>query len=120
MIQVTYDWEHCRMTIEGHAHSAEPGHDLVCAAVSALVYTLAANVRELESGGKVHFAYARLESGDAEIGCTPKGKHAALVGCILNAVCVGFEMLARQYPEYISYEIHGQRDSEGNPFYAMK
>ena len=107
MIQVTYYREHCRVTVEGHAHSAEPGHDLVCAGVSALAYTLAANVGNLEDSGKVRFAYARLDPGNAEIGCTPKGKYAALVGCVLNAVCVGFEMLARQYPEYISYEIHG-------------
>jgi len=107
MIRIAYHREACRVVIQGHAHSAEPGHDLVCAAVSALAYTLAGNVRELESGGKVRFAYARLESGDAEIGCTPKGRWEDTVRCLFDGVCLGFRLLAQRYPEYVVWEVYG-------------
>ena len=44
MILVTYYRSYNRLTVEGHAHSGEPGKDLVCASASILAYTLAANV----------------------------------------------------------------------------
>ena len=44
MIQVTYYKSYNRVTVEGHALSGAPGHDLVCAGASTLAYTLAANV----------------------------------------------------------------------------
>lgn len=106
MIQVTYHRQYCRVRIEGHAHSGEPGKDLVCAGVSALAYTLAANVANLESCGRARDVQVRLDNGDAEIACKPLGKFTAITELIFQAVCVGFEMLARQYPEYIRYEIY--------------
>lgn len=105
MIKVIYHEAHCRVTVEGHAYSGEPGKDLVCAGASALAYTLAANVGQLEECGYVRDVCLRLDSGAAEIGCRPKRRFTALVGCVMRSVCMGFEMLARQYPRYISYEI---------------
>ena len=107
MIKVIYYREHYRVTVDGHASSGEAGHDLVCAGASTLVYTLAANVGNLESAGRVRSPVVNLAPGRAEVSCRPKGKYEAVVRCILNAVCVGFELMADQYPEYIAYEIHG-------------
>lgn len=107
MIRVVYRSEHCGVSVEGHANSGDPGKDLVCAGVSALAYTLAGNVWTLEETGKVRDVYVKLESGAAEISCRPVRKYEAIVSCILRSVCIGFEMLARQYPQYISYEIRG-------------
>lgn len=107
MINVTYYRKHNRVTVKGHAHSDEPGRDLVCAGASALAYTLAANVGHLESLGQVRDVTVKMEPGDCEISCKPKGKYAATVRMILEAVCVGFELLAVNTPEYITYEIHG-------------
>lgn len=36
------------LTAKGHANTAEPGHDLVCAAVSSLVYGLAKAVADMD------------------------------------------------------------------------
>ena len=107
MIEVTYYRNHNRLTVKGHAYSEEPGRDLVCAGASALAYTLAANVGNLEANGCVRDVTVKMEPGDCEIGCKPKGKYAATVGRIMEAVCVGFELLASSRPQYISYEIHG-------------
>lgn len=36
------------LTANGHANTAEPGHDLVCASVSSLIYGFAKVVAEIE------------------------------------------------------------------------
>ena len=107
MIKATYYRRYNRLTIEGHARSGEPGHDLVCAGASTLAYTLAANVANLEAQGHARNVIVRLEPGDAEISCTVRSGAMAIVARIYEAVCVGFEILAKDYPEFISYEIHG-------------
>ena len=107
MIQVVYYRNYNRLTIEGHAHSGEPGHDLVCAACSAMTYTLAANVGNMETLGHVRDVIVKLEPGNAEISCRPKNKYTAVVARIFEAICVGFELLAADNHLYITYEIHG-------------
>lgn len=107
MIKAIYYRRYNRLTIEGHANSGEPGHDLVCAGVSALAYTLAANVGNMEANDLIRNPIVKLESGRAEISCEPKRRAGAFVSRIFEAICVGFEMLDRDYPQYISYEIHG-------------
>lgn len=107
MINVTYHRQYNRVTIEGHANSGDPGHDLVCAGVSALAYTLAANVGNLEARGMVRRPTVVLDPGKAEIAAKPKPSHKATAALIFQSVCVGFEVLATNYPEYVSYEILG-------------
>ena len=105
MINVTYHCQYNRVTIEGHANSGEFGHDLVCAGVSALAYTLAANVGNLEGCDMVYRPTVVLENGKAEITANPKPRHKSTVAMIFQSVCVGFEVLAANYPEYVRYEI---------------
>lgn len=107
MIQVTYHRNYHRVTIEGHAHSGEPGHDLVCAAASALAYTLAANVANMADNGHVRLESMELSPGKAEISCKPRSGVKSTANLVYQAVCVGFEILAHDYPQYIHYEILG-------------
>ena len=105
MIQVTYHRRYHRLTVEGHAQSGEPGHDLVCAAASALAYTMAANVANMADNGQVREPIMKLNPGEAEVGCNPATRYKATVGLVFDSVCLGFELLAMNYPDYISYEI---------------
>ena len=105
MIKVVYHRNYHRLTVEGHAHSGEPGHDLVCAAASALAYTLAGNVANMAVNGQVRSPSLEMESGKAEISCNPVSHLKNTVTLVFDAVCVGFELLAEQYKEYIKYEI---------------
>ena len=107
MIEVIYHREHNRVTITGHAHSDEYGKDLVCAGVSALALTLGANVSNMASKDYVTACTIRLDPGDAEISCNPRTRYKASVKQVLRSVCVGFEILASKYPEYISYSVRG-------------
>jgi uncharacterized protein YsxB (DUF464 family) len=107
MIQVTYHRQYNRVTVEGHAGAGPEGHDLVCAAVSAIALTLAGNVSYMESQEAVHGVTIKLEEGHAEIQCTPYRRYKDSASQIFRAICVGFELLATKYPEHISYVVRG-------------
>ena len=105
MIQVVYHRNFNRLTVTGHAGAAEPGHDLVCASASMLAYTLAANVANMADAGQVREPIIRNNEGDTEISCNPRHNLKASVTLVFDSVCVGFELLAHDYPEYVSYKI---------------
>ena len=107
MIEVIYHREHNRLTVKGHAQSNEYGKDLVCAGVSALALTMAANVGNMAAKGYVKEPVTRLEPGDAEISCKARTRYRESVRQVFMSVCVGFEILADQYPDYISYSVLG-------------
>lgn len=107
MINVVYHRKYNRVTVEGHAGSGPEGHDLVCAAVSALALTLAGNVAYMEAQEAVRNVITKLDEGNAEIQCTPYRRYKDSVEQIYRAICVGFELLATKYPENIFYEVRG-------------
>ena len=107
MIEAVYHKRYCRLKVTGHACSAEAGKDLVCAGASTLAVTLATNVRFMAEMGYVRGPIIELESGEAVIQCSPLPKFRRSVEQVYNSVCVGFEALAAQYPEYIRYEVRG-------------
>lgn len=107
MIHVVYHRMYNRLTVEGHAQSGEAGHDLVCASASILAYTLAANVKELVRTGQAAEQTVELQAGRAEVSCKPHCRLKTVVSIIFDTVCVGFELLAKDYPEYITYSVRG-------------
>lgn len=107
MIDVIYYREHNRVTVNGHAKSDEYGKDLICAAVSTLTLTMAANVENLAAKNYVTAHTVRLDPGDAEISCNPRTRYRDSVKQVFMSVCAGFEVLANQYPDYIQYNVRG-------------
>ena len=105
MIHVVYHRKYNRLNVDGHAHSGEQGHDLVCAAASALAYTLAANVANMADNRQVRTPIMDMQTGKAEISCNPASRYKATVTLVFDSVCVGFEILAANYPKYIKYQI---------------
>ena len=79
-----------RLVVQGHAGYGPAGQDIVCAAVSALVYALAGVLQE-----KGQLARGDIREGYADIaGAGDCAREFALVRC-------GLEMLAGQYPESV-------------------
>ena len=105
MIKIRYYRENHRVEIVGHACCGELGHDTVCAAVSALAYTLAEFVLHLHSAGQSSGKCVKLKVGNARIGCRPRREFSAPVTLVFDALCGGFELIAREHPEAVSYEI---------------
>lgn len=107
MIQVTYHRNYHRLTVQGHAHSGEKGHDLVCAAVSGLVLTAAENVNSLVTQGAARNPVIKLKDGDAEIAMTPSNKMKNVATLMMDTICTGFEVYQKLYPENIEFTILG-------------
>ena len=70
--------------MSGHAGAGEPGRDIVCAALSILMYSLVASGAE-----------GRVERGEAEL---------LLPDRDVDVAFCGFRLLAESYPEYVSYK----------------
>ncbi len=83
-----------RIVSRGHATGAGlAGSNLVCCAVSTLLYTLlsAADEKGLVSGVSMADGFMDISIGD-----DPEGE------CMVRTVVTGLESLASQYPAYIS------------------
>lgn len=77
--------------IDGHAGYAEPGQDIVCAAVSALVQTLIQSIEDLTSD-KITYD---ISPGWADIKHGNLSQRAKL---LVDSFFVGVEMIANEYP----------------------
>ena len=100
MINIIYDRPaHC-VTIDGHALSGDPGKDLVCAAVSTLAFTLAQNLMMIDEDPAI-----RLDQGFAKLKASHHGEYDKCVGMIFDTICIGFEMLAENYPGNVEYDV---------------
>ena len=108
MIKVTYHRHKNDVVVKGHADSGEIGHDLICASASILVCTLASFVENMKESGQVHEPIIVVEEGDAWISCDPPTHYKGSVTLVFDSICAGFELLARDYPNNISYEIIGK------------
>lgn len=107
MINVKYQRIYNKLTVEGHADSAPKGEDLVCSAASILVHTLSANVGNMVNAGIAVNPETDIRDGYAKIRCRAVRGHENTVASIFQAVCVGFEILADKFPDYISFKIMG-------------
>ena len=105
MINIVYDRNNHKLTVEGHAYSGEAGHDLVCSASSILAYTLASNVEYISECGQARNPITILNSGNATIGCTPEEGFTSVVVLIYETICAGYALLAHDYPEYVSFKV---------------
>lgn len=104
MIHVTYHRKHHRITVTGHALSGEKGHDLVCAAASALTLTAAANVAGFVNQGNGRDQVLKLNEGDAEISCVPVHRMKNVATLIMDTIATGYELLQAHYPENLEYQ----------------
>ena len=84
MTRIEYSPDARRLRLTGHAGAGEPGRDIVCAALSILMYSLVASGAE-----------GRVEKGEAELLLPDRDVDVALCG---------FRLLAESYPEYVSYK----------------
>ena len=103
MIKVIYSRNANRVTIEGHAESGEYGHDLVCASVSILAYTLASFVMNMEEAKQADSIKADLGEGEALISCEASPKYKDTITLVFDTICAGFDILAQGYPDNVSY-----------------
>ena len=108
MITVSYRIEGDTLTlrVKGHAGSAPAGQDLLCAAVTALSYTLAQAVTDaadkLENEPMIE-----LREGFAKVSSKPLEAYRPGVMVMYQTILSGFQMLSGNYPGQIKVITHG-------------
>jgi len=83
-----------RIEISGHAGYAEPGKDIVCAAVTALTQTLIQSIENL-TDDKIE---CRISPGKAEIeyrNLSEKSK------TLVDSFFIGICLIAEEFPEHV-------------------
>lgn len=91
------------ISAEGHAGYAEYGSDIVCSAVTGLLYTIAECIRREHEAGNIQDMEITLEPGCALIKCIPV-KHMSRIDTIYGTVKTGLEIVADMYPKYVHIE----------------
>ena len=99
MTRITYDREELRLEMEGHAGAGPKGADPVCAALSMLMLTLVARMREREEETLPAVSQA---PGHFMICCRPEEGEAALCRESFDTVFAGLALLAEHEPEHVS------------------
>lgn len=105
MIRITYkefpDEGVLSLRAEGHAGYATEGQDIVCAAVSALVQTLAFDVADGVSGSSIHCGGDENGNGNEMV---VQATRSMMNRAKFELVASGLSLLAEQYPENVSFE----------------
>ena len=98
------------ITVEGHAGYKARGKDIVCAAASALAYAAAGALVEVAGLAQCHverdgfFAVSVPEELGWEARRTAE--------TIMRTACVGFRLIAAEYPKHLKLEYGGDSYDE--------
>lgn len=108
MVKITWYPEYRQLTVEGHAGAGPEGHDLICAAVSAIWHTLAVNAMAWKERGYLMDMRIHEISGYCLLSFLPKASYESTLTAISWAIVLGLEDLAVRYPENIEFRCLGQ------------
>ena len=104
MINITFNPSEYALEVTGHAGQDVKGHDIVCSAMSMLLYTLAQAITEsermLEESPTV-----KMKDGNGYIKCRPKKLYEGNIARSYWTVLCGIELLAAEYPQYITFRV---------------
>ena len=90
------------LSVTGHAGYGEPGKDIVCAAESILVQSLACALAAMDEAVLEDLSVEGVAgSGCAVITATPTPGGFARVRGMFETACMGFLLLAKHYPENV-------------------
>lgn len=91
---------------EGHAGAGEYGQDIVCAAVSVLLQTLANEVTEAARAGLLAVGVVAHGEGWMRVEVTPTNESCDMVEAWVELVQDGLDALAESYPENVELVVN--------------
>lgn len=91
---------------KGHAGAGKCGQDIVCAAVSCLMQTLANEVEEAARAGLVALGAVAHGDGWMRVEVTPTRESCSMVEAWVELVQDGLDALAESYPENVELEVN--------------
>lgn len=81
--------------ISGHAYSGEPGHDLVCAGVSSVVFGILNSIKDVDTSFRV-----KISDGLVEL--TPLYRPSNENKIILDVLMTSLKTIEENYGKYIA------------------
>lgn len=104
MTEVTVSYKDRIVSVEasGHANSAVPGEDIVCAAISVLMQTAVNSIEKV--AGIQHYIFEADEQSGYMYIELPKNlseTQGHLAEVVLQTVLTGLEGIAQAYPKYM-------------------
>ncbi len=106
MIEIKFKPKTMMVKVTGHAGQAEKGKDIVCSAVSILFLTLAQAVMDSREALEDE-PVILINDGDGLVSCKPKKEYEATMQRTYWTILTGFELLAQEYKEYVSFAVIG-------------
>lgn len=94
-----------RVTAKGHAGAGAYGQDIVCAAVSCLMQTLAAKVDEAGESRMLNSGSVKYTEGGMEVEACPKKVMEETVAAWYSFVQEGLDALAMSYPDHVELAV---------------
>lgn len=108
MIKIRHYINTHEIRLEGHAGYAKVGQDIVCASVSTVFYILvnALHNEYNQMLSEEPVVVSLCSSGEKLIKATPKAdkESRAKIDDLFEVASIGFEMIAVNYPDNVSYE----------------
>lgn len=115
MTYVKAQWAQEGFYIEAKGHSGfdRAGKDIVCAAISTLIFTAVIMTEKMHSAGQLRQSSADIREGYVKItACAIEGKREKLQG-IFESVTAGLQLLEESFPENIKIKIEeGEKNAE--------
>ena len=106
MINIKFNPNTYERDITGHAEHGKKGEDIVCAAISALFYTLAESLYYSEHMLEETFDFSD-EDGNGHISCKPKPEFEGNISLIYWTILNGFEVIEKNYEKNIKLLVVG-------------
>jgi uncharacterized protein YsxB (DUF464 family) len=85
----------------GHAGAAPKGQDIVCAAVSVLMQTLADAVEEMAREGQLETGCVSYADAELRVEAMPKPAYAETLAVLYSFAALGLDALAAQQPDHV-------------------
>ena len=92
------------LIVEGHASFSEKGKDIVCSAVSILVYTLLNMLKDEESDQRLKLKREIVRDGYFCVEIEPFDFSKNRTKGIIDTVVMGLALLNQEYPENVRLE----------------
>ena len=104
MINIKFYPNTYTVDIDGHAEADEKGKDIVCAAISALFFTLAESLYNSKEMLTEDMEYEQ-EDGNGHISCKPKPEYEANISLMYWTVLNGFNLIAEKYEKNVKLSV---------------
>ena len=97
-------YDHYLLIVEGHASFNEKGKDIVCSAVSILVYTLLNMLKDEECDERLKLKREVVRDGYFCVEVEPFDFSKKRTKGIIDTVIMGLALLYQEYPEHVKLE----------------